>query len=112
MTTAEALVAARQRIAEPEHWATRFYARDERGKNTNPQGTEAVSWCAMGALRAGEWTAPHCFNAEDFLQRAAQEITGYSTMTVPTFNDTYTHADVLAMYDLAIKHAEATEGTR
>jgi hypothetical protein len=108
MTTLDVLKAARERISDPARWTQGDYARllnDEGCGGTHP---EAVKWCAYGALSvAGR---PHIgpINAASDAIESLLADDGYCPDLVD-FNDTHTHAEVLALFDAAIA-AESTKG--
>lgn len=97
------LRAARARIDSPSKWTRFSFARNSAGKGVPVQAQTAVRWCAIGALRGGEESYHY---AQQFLTQAVIQITANPFLTVPEFNDTRKHVEVLAMYDLAIQLAE------
>ena len=109
MTAHELLIAARALIPTPKQWTKRAHARDATGAPVSGLSPNAVCLCSDGALwRAGGYKVTKCnyLLAGDALNSA---IGGGSYVA---FNDatTTTHADVLAMFDDAIK-ATAPEVT-
>ncbi len=52
MNTVELLEAARAKIAEPERWTQEYDARDKGGADVDFGHSDAVCWCAAGALGA------------------------------------------------------------
>lgn len=97
MTVKEVLIAARAKIADPAHWTQFEYARRISGFGVSPESTYAECWCAIGALASvvgdtarAEKSAP--YNA--LLDAMGED--------VDNFNDTHTHAEVLAKFDEAI----------
>lgn len=100
MTTAETLRAARELIADPEHWCQGASARDRNGQPVEAEDAAAVAWCAHGACRR---VMPVAHSALRHLGDAALA-TG--SWCVSALNDDGTHADVLAMFDHAIEEAE------
>lgn len=100
ITVHDVLVRARQIISRPEAWTQRALARD---KDSNPVPVSsdlAVCFCSYGADQkaASELNAGLriCAEADYALQRAAG-------MGVATFNDSGSHAEVLAVFDKAIE---------
>ena len=101
----------RQRLARPERWTRRGYARDSQGEVCSLSSEQATCWCVTGALTlASIRTRPlidgldrdtseaALHNAED---RVARAIGGGS---VPNWQDaeTTTHEQVLKALDVAI----------
>ncbi len=95
MTTTERLQAARDLIATPKTWCKGSYAKDKDGKNCPTHSGAAVSWCARGAVGFVGSTA-----AYSILSDACWHL---NTDVPPNVNDYGTHADVMRMYDLAIR---------
>lgn len=100
MNAADILRAARKRIERPECWTQFFPARNELGLQVSPWQSEAARWCAWGAIEAER---PADTNAETFLTQAMEAM---GTHGIGEFNDTHTHAEVLAAFDKAIAAAE------
>jgi hypothetical protein len=97
MNTREVLIAARKKIERPECWTQRAYARDEEYSTVSPSDKLAVCWCSIGALCAVTDDNGQFAHARDSL---AAVLDG---MSVFCFNDTHTHAEVLAAFDRAIE---------
>lgn len=95
MTTLEKIRAARELISDPGHWTRGCEARDAWGNPVNCSGPSAASFCAAGAMwRVGGGTAP-MYQANPQLE------------SVAGFNDSHTHAEVLALFDETIAYLEA-----
>lgn len=104
--TVEALRIAKTRIADPDHWCQRSFARDASGEDVGWYSQYAVKWCAEGALRA---TVGDAHEVSDLLTAAAREVLGKAVSDiapVPTVNDQLGHDAVMEMYDRAIEAAE------
>ncbi len=102
MTTAQILRAARELIADERHWTTNVLARDAGGCLTMVASDDATCFCAVGALlkatgRSGITAA----------RRAIEDAAGIERSRVFEWNDTHTHAEVLAAFDRAIATEEA-----
>jgi hypothetical protein len=109
-TTREVLVAARALIARPEAWTQGALARTVENGVASSVGDFATCWCAEGAVvKVGgdeiwhEVEGGRCLYEQtlDALRVAAGGI------AIHRFNDTHSHADVLAAFDRAIA-AEST----
>ena len=104
MTPLETLKAARDLISDPARWTQNVSARDSMGRPTCPSASEAVCWCALGALgKASRFNSDHVFEVRKLLLKQL----GGSVVFI--FNDTRTHAEVLALFDAAIAELEATQ---
>lgn len=102
MTTVETLRAARELIADPEHWCQGVAARSRKGREVKPTSRAAIAWCAIGACR--RIAAGRDFDGAFLaLDRVAA---GAGASGVSTLNDHRTHAEVLAMFDRAIENEE------
>jgi hypothetical protein len=120
LTTLEILTQARELISNPARWTQHALARDANG-DSHPLAhpyhdhphwdgirgydSEACSWCALGAI---EKVSNASLNTDSnsppparlALHRAAEKLYSLST---PEVNDTLGHAEVLNIYDRAIK---------
>lgn len=98
MTPLEQLKAARELISVPERWTTGFLARNDKGNPRVPKREDATCFCAYGALMRVSGT----LDAD--AMGALDKLSGGD---MSTFNDTHTHAEVLAAFDKAIASLEA-----
>jgi hypothetical protein len=103
MNTLETLKAARKLIELPEHWTQRGFARASQGtQEIDPNNPNATCWCSTGAIahiqdiNFPRWT-------EDMSYAFSVE----KDQELEDFNDTHTHAEVLAAFDEAIARLEA-----
>ncbi len=101
MTTVEILKRARGRITAQEDWCKGEFARDKSGKGCSPTGTNAVTWCARGAVDyvtgGGGLSGNYAHTA---LTDASFELFERGPAVV---NDAGTHEQVMHMYDRAIQ---------
>jgi hypothetical protein len=98
MTTLETLKAARELITPKRAWTTGTLAKTSpEGKRVDYFSVDAKCWCSSGAIMR---VNPQ-FNGWNYLLDAMK------TSTIPIFNDTHTHAEVLAAFDEAIARLEA-----
>lgn len=103
MNTAELLIAAREKIAKPEHWTQKSSARRLDGTQTIANDQQACAWCALGAI----WCFEDVHSPAEYFLCKARGWTGW--VFVADFNDNSetTHADILKLYDDAIALARA-----
>lgn len=101
MNTLEILTLARAKIADENNWCQGEFARNNVGKTTNAQSIDACSWCSLGAMKAVA-IFTEFWLAETFMNN-------YTDGSVATYNDSHTHAEVLAAWDKAIAEC-AREG--
>lgn len=112
MKASELLTRARARIALPEAWTKRWFARDAGGNKINETDPDAVCFCAIGAVSAecteitGSRRIRQVEDACTYLRREAPSQVGVSHYND---RDTTTHADVLAWFDRAIAAAKKAE---
>lgn len=102
MTVLETLKAAKEKIAEPQHWTVGALSRDRSDFPVSPASCSiACKWCAEGALAS---VAP------GFAHEAAWKILR-DQIDVPLhiYNDSHTHTQVLELFDKAIASLEATD---
>lgn len=95
----DSLIRARARIADPEHWTQGVVARGKSGRSVRPRGKAACKWCAVGAVVK----EVSYFSAQTRCISALSAVCG---TLLGTFNDTHTHAEVLALFDAAIAAQE------
>lgn len=98
------LIAARERISEPEHWTQGRSARNAAGQAVGHNSPDAVAYCALGALAwAANWTVGRDPRSLTLYDQAAKALKGKETnLLIGHFNDSHTHAEVLALFDRAI----------
>ena len=101
MTPLETLKAARDLISDPARWTQEEAARNAAGKGVMAYGEDAVCWCAFGAIRNVVGPNDDAFDLvfDTFRDKAKVKL-------VACFNDTHTHAEVIALFDAAIAELE------
>lgn len=95
ITVKEVLIAARAKIEDPKNWTQGECARDSKGKEVHSRNERAVCWCSIGAIA----------HASGFYYGFDKTIAALESVipgSISTFNDTHTHAEVLAKFDEAI----------
>lgn len=109
MNTLEILKGARELIAKPEHWTQGTYARDAAGRVAYWADEDACQFCALGAIgkasRKNVWSLELAF-VRAVLVAAIPDSVSIEERYVPTFNDSHSHAEVLALFDKAIASEE------
>lgn len=115
---------AAKRLVRADTWASKHMARTADGANTMPEATNAVAWCAFGAIRAEAFaliqpgpTLVERGRAVKLAEQASKHL-GAALMamgqkvhssdaprTVMEWNDEpgRTHADVIELYRRALK---------
>ena len=113
MTPLETLKAARDLISDPARWTKVRLAKDANNKTVNVYDPNAFCFCAMGALlsvsklEASHWVIAQASDAlnsnlpAEFIRAYNHEYCSFTD-----FNDTHTHAEVLALFDAAIAELE------
>jgi len=97
--TLEILKAARELISAPERWTRDQFSRNEAGFAIDPESEKACCFCAVGALiKVSDNDIFLRHQAKDFL--AEHLPVGYAS--IPAFNDSHTHPEVVALFDAAI----------
>lgn len=92
-TVKEVLVQARDLISDPKRWTHLYAARNAVGDSVGPCAEDAVCWCSVGAVeKVGS-------NLYFDVTKALRKVMGDS---IPKFNDSSPHEDVLAAFDIAI----------
>jgi hypothetical protein len=110
------LKSSRELVSDPARWAQGTLARDAFGHNISPHDIDAVCYCGIGAIKLkshqGEMLDVGLERrialqdyAHDSLTHAARCISKNPGATFPGYQDSHTHAEMLAVFDLAIKMA-------
>lgn len=108
MNARELLVKAKAHISDKNRWCQGNNAVDTVGQHVNPWHQDAVRWCTLGALFGAlrddsDKAAGVISEARAYLNCAAMEVSGDDGMSLTMYNDQHSHAEVLGMYDHAIK---------
>ena len=98
MTISEHLAAARDLIKDPSGWTQGFFARDKSGNEVSVRDPSAVCFCASGAISR----IPSSASRDRVFRCLEEQMNGY----IPKFNDSHSHAEVLAAFDRAIAESE------
>lgn len=99
----EVLQRVRERLSDPRRWTRGADARDADGDTVGVRNAAAVCWCLKGAL-AAEWDAFEFTKDYELLGAAMMEKSrSPHPVAITTFNDTHTHAEVLALIDRALE---------
>lgn len=111
-TTKQVLMRAREIIATPATWLQGDFAADADGKPVNSLDETAICFCSLGAVRlaafgpAADKQEYSALLARKMLGVACRALTRGESDNVAKFNDEHEHAEVLALFDLAIQYAE------
>jgi len=95
MTDLKILTASRELISKPENWTQKAYARGKSGRKVKVTSKLAVCFCPIGAIAK----IAKLGTLEVLCGETAKAL-GQSHLVY--FNDTHTHAEVLALFDAAI----------
>jgi hypothetical protein len=131
----EILKAARDKIADPQHWTQNAFARTAGGQalpSNSVNDVIAHCWCTTGAIVAvaasddGPYSGPPSLQAlldnDIGVALAMNELRKHMQLKCPGsggegssghvayFNDTHTHAEVLHAFDMAISDAAMASG--
>ena len=102
MTDAEIFQAAFALIRNPDAWIQTVYAKDSDGCSIAPNSERAVSFCSIGAIAHVLNKEIRMFRTvhplETMLDVAATEV-DFASGSAGHFNDTHTHAEVVALWE-------------
>jgi len=104
MKTSEFLRKAKSLIDTPDKWTQGTYAADRNGIPVIPDSAAAQCFCSLGALWRQDTSSWATHQKGHLLEAMGGNIA--------KFNDTRTHAEVMAAWDLAIAAAEAGEAKK
>jgi len=96
MKTKEILQKARDLISKPENWTQQQYAANKSGRTVDENDPAACKWCITGAL----------IKVGDDKVKAWNYLHKFLGIFPANFNDSHTHAEVLATFDAAIASCE------
>lgn len=100
---------ARALIADEKRWCRGVSARDKHGQHVSALAQEACRWCASGALVAvNKDDLEPASKALDELEHVISAEIRHG-LDLPMFNDTRTHAEVLALFDWTIDKLDRLE---
>lgn len=102
----EILRKARELIADSTRWTKGAFARDEYGYPCSADDPYARVYCAIGAIEHFACAEVHTKDSMEcwYAELTLQEFVG-DNQSVTEFNDSHTHAEVLAVFDRAIELA-------
>ena len=106
MSKKEILQGIRELIRDPAHWTRGVIARDAAGREVLMTSPQAVAFCLSGALHRFEATHPGTDVMGAVWQPLMEMIHHRYKCPMPEFNDTHSHAEVLAVLDEAISAQE------
>jgi hypothetical protein len=98
--TRQILEQARALLTDPDRWTQRSAARTATGMVCDTKSRQAVCWCAVGAIdryapTLGVWSAGLREMRALILARGEEQ-------DLADFNDSHTHAEVLALFAQAL----------
>jgi len=110
------LIAARDLIADPQHWCRDYFALDDKGRMCDAIEDKARQWCATGAYiwaseEYGDDGRDGVWDGDGFLGAAAR-LAYHGSIGIADVNDHLGHAAVMRVYDLAIATVERLIGER
>lgn len=110
MNVVRVLEDARKLIETPDKWTQGEYARDGMGREISLYESGITCLCALGALRLAtkriwDWN----FKGDAVLVDAKTALRNVMIEPIPRFNDSHTHAEVLAAFDKAIATERAKQ---
>lgn len=106
ISTLHVLQAARSVIEKPENWCQEFLAVNSSGEQVDDSAPDACAWCAMGALWRTRVSPDKAYEVAALLR----DLSG--AVSLPEFNDTHSHSEVLSLFDRAIAAEQSKAGGR
>jgi len=102
----EDLTAAKALIENPENWIQDELSQDSEGRKVAVTDTNATCFCSMGAFVHYLHGKPQAHERDlpvvAALDEASVKVSGDADMNIVTFNDTHSHAEVMAVWNNAI----------
>lgn len=93
---------ARNLISKPENWTQADFAKTADGSGVDSNNDKAVCWCSLGAINK---VSPP-IDDNQARKRAKLLLRKAMGGAIAIFNDSHTHAEVLAAWDKAIELAK------
>lgn len=117
MTPLDVLRGARERISSEDHWLQGTYARvSGEGAETAARSPSATCWCSIGAIMAaaGDGFDPKAQLPDASLTAGDEALNTLrlvladmgQPIAVAGYNDSHSHAEVMALFDAAIERLE------
>lgn len=109
----EILTGARNLISTRDAFHTGYFAANSGGRHVSAGNPDACRWCSFGAIEEiifrinPEFPAVELFAAPKAALNEIARKRGFPNM--PIMNDSVTHAEVLAVFDDAIREALTME---
>lgn len=100
MDTLDILKQARELISDERRWTRGELARDSEGHEVDEDSPSAACWCSVGAVWRVREGGENLCGALTALEEAM------GTEHIGDFNDSHSHAEVLAAFDAAIAKLE------
>ena len=109
---ADILRSARDRLSEPAAWVQGFFAKDAHGDWVRATDPGARCWCDDGAIiaeqgAAGAWPNTMVGGTPSLWLSTAAKALGFPTASLLNDAPHTKHEHVLALFDFAIRLAEA-----
>jgi hypothetical protein len=104
-STLQILSRARELISDPKNWVQGIIATDRSGKPSALASSATVCFCAVGALKRA--TIEHGYSPLFSITAQIKLSETMGNETTIHFNDTHSHAEVLAKFDEAIRNAQS-----
>lgn len=106
MTQKEAIIAVRELISDPKRWTQGVYARRIKDDpifhhSVTPQSKDATCWCMLGAVI--KVCSSDSVSFETDVTKTIESLMPTQFGGIAKFNDSHTHAEVLALLDSTIE---------
>ena len=105
-TVLQLLTEGRELISDPKRWTTGEFARDEHERAVFVYDPKAVCWCSVGAIHKVEGP-PTPSSGENTWPALRALHAATACRNIAKYNDTHSHAEVLAIWDKAIEQEKA-----
>lgn len=109
LSTIEILTRAKALIQDPKNWTQGEYARSAEGIPIGERHPRATCFCSMGAIRRVTGSSSNLFYKNLDALRAVEVVT---CEPLSEYNDSHTHAEVIAKFNEAIAAAKAAQETQ
>jgi hypothetical protein len=109
----DVLKQAKKIISDPAHWTQRSFARNKDGKVAVVASSDAISFCALGAMRRASYELGYPLPAGHFLYEAPmtaiklleQAALNLYRTPISNVNDNFGYKEVMKCFDRAIENS-------
>lgn len=101
MTKKEWLIKAKELIKDPKKWCKYYYGANKNGNGCTARSSQAVKWCAMGAVTKVK-EEPTLKVVEELIVSIQKVVEKMGYLSIYGLNNDGGHDKVMEMFDILI----------